>query len=316
MREAILLMLGLCMLAGCGADGRQTYAGYVEAEPLRLAPGRSGYLDRLSVERGDEVDAGAALFAVDAASEEAALAAAEARQAAAQARSEDLRKGSRDEELAVRRAQLDQARAASELSAAQLQRQQALYARDAVSREVLDQAQSAVARDRARVRELQAALASAELAARDDALRAAGDEARAAAAVVREAQAQLAQKQVQAPAGGTIEEIYFRPGEWVAAGQPVLALLPPQNRHLRFFVPETALGGLQLGQAIRAHCDGCAEPVDARIRFIAASAEYTPPVLYSREQRARLVYRVEAQAQAQDAARLRPGQPVDVEILP
>lgn len=316
MRKFPLLCV-LLGLAGCGADEPHRYAGYVEAEPLRLGPGRAGRLDALAVERGAIVQAGAALFAVDAAVEQAAVAEAEARLAAAQARVDDLRKGGRDEEIAVQRAQLEQARVASTLSTAQLRRQQDLYARDAVSRDALDQAESAAARDRARVRELQAAITAAELAARDDALRAAEDERRAAAAVVRRAQAQLAEKSMPAPVAGVIEEVYYRPGEWVAAGQPILALLPPQNRHLRFFVPETALGGLRPGQALRVRCDGCAAPIDARIRFIAGSAEYTPPVLYTREQRAKLVYRVEAQLLApEDAARLRPGQPVDIELLP
>jgi HlyD family secretion protein len=310
------LLLAIAWLAGCGADAPPHYAGYVEAEPLRLGPGRAGRLEVLAVERGAQVQAGDALFAVDAATEQAALAEAESRLAAAQARVDDLRKGDRDEEIAVRRAQLEQARAASALSAARLGRQQDLYARNAVSRDALDQAESAAARDRARVRELQATITAAELAARDDALRAAQDERGAAAAVVLQMQAQLAEKTMAAPLAGVVEEVYYRPGEWVAAGQPVLALLPPQNRHLRFYVPETVLGGLRPGQPLRVRCDGCDDPIEARIRFISESAEYTPPVLYNREQRARLVYRVEAQLVQQDAARLRPGQPVDIELLP
>lgn len=318
-RPAVLrsaLLLAVVWLAGCGTDTPHHYAGYVEAEPLRLGPGRAGRLEVLAVERGVQVQAGDALFAIDAATERAALAEAEARLAAAQSRVDDLRKGDRDEEIAVRRAQLEQARAASVLSAAQLKRQQDLHARNAVSRDAVDQAESAAARDRARVRELRAAIVAAELAARDDAQRAAQDERAAAAAVVLQMQAQLAEKSLAAPLAGVIEEVYYRAGEWVSAGQPVLALLPPQNRHLRFYVPETVLGGLRPGQPLRARCDSCEGPIQARIRFIAETAEYTPPVLYSREQRTRLVYRVEAQMSPQDAARLRPGQPVDIELLP
>jgi HlyD family secretion protein len=303
-------------LAGCGGDDTGRYGGYVEGEPLRLGPGRAGRLDALMVERGALVNPGDTLFVVDAQLEQAALAEAQARLAVAAARVADLQRGQRDEELAVLRAQLAQADAAAVLSAAQLQRQRDLHRRDAVSRDALDQAEARARGDRARVDELRGAIRVAELAARDDALRAALDEQRAAAAVVQQAQAQLDDKTVPAPAGGRIEDIYYRAGEWIGAGQPVLALLPPQHRHLRFFVPEAALGGLRPGQTLRAHCDGCDAPIEAHIRFIATAAEFTPPVLYSREQRARLVYRVEAQPRPEDAERLRPGQPVDIELLP
>lgn len=125
---------------------------------------------------------------------------------------------------------------------------------------------------------------------------------------------QLAQKSIVAPAAGSVQDIYYRVGEWAPAGAPVVSLLPPQNRKLRFFVAETELGRLRPGASIRAHCDGCAAPISAQINFIATEAEFTPPVLYGRDQRARLVYRVEAQPDAASAPRLHPGQPVDIEL--
>ncbi len=304
------------LLCACGDAPVARFHGYVEGEALQLAPGRGGRLDMLAVERGDGVAAGAPLFAVDAAPEQAAVAEAQARLAATRARRDDLAKGKRDEEVEVLRAQLAQAQAQHALSARQLGRQQSLFARAAVSRDQLDAARAAADRDAARVRELEAAVASAGLAARADALRAAEDEILAIRAVLRQAQAGLADKSVAAPRAGRVEELYFRVGEWVPAGRPVLALLPPENRRLRFFVPETALGGLRLGQPVRVHCDGCGAPVAATLSFIADSAEYTPPVIYSRTQRAQLVYRVEARPALEDARRLRPGQPVDVELLP
>jgi HlyD family secretion protein len=315
MKRLIMMLLVGLTLGACGGEDAGHYTGYVEGEALRLGPGRAGRLDTLMVERGAMVSAGDALFVVDAQLEQAVLSEAQARLSAAEARLADLRKGSRDEEIAVRQAQLAQAESAAALSAAQLRRQRDLFGRDAVSRDALDQAETAAQRDRARVDELRGAIRVAGMAARDDALRAAEDEQRAAAAVVVQAQAQLTEKAVPAPAAGTIEEIYYRAGEWISAGQPVLALLPPENRHLRFFVSEAELGSLRIGQGLRAHCDGCDGAIEASIRHIAASAEFTPPVLYSREQRAKLVYRVEAQPRVQDAARLRPGQPVDIELL-
>lgn len=315
MHRFCLALAVLTLLSACNEAAPHRFQGYVEGETLRLAPGRPGRLDALQVQRGSTVDEGAALFAVDAGAERAVLDEARSRLASARAQLDDLRKGKRPEELDVLRAQLAQARAQRELSAAQIKRQRELYARDAVSLDQLDQAETTATRDAARVRELQASIASAELAGREDALRAAEDQVRAAEAVVRQAQSNLDDKAVAAPAGGSIEDVYYRAGEWVTAGSPVLALLPPGNRRLRFFVPETAVGALRIGQPLKVHCDGCGKPIDATLSFIAATAEYTPPVIYSREQRAQLVFRVEAQPAAADASRLHPGQPVDVELL-
>lgn len=299
--RAGLLLLGL-LLAACRAESPPRYQGYVEGEYLRIAAPRAGRLDVLSVQRGHTVAAGQALFALDATVERAVLDEAQARLA-------DLRKGLRPEELAVARAQLQQAQAQLALSESEWRRQRRLQAEGVSSRQRLEAAQSQRERDAARVRELQSRLQTGELAARED-------QRKAAEAAVVQAQWALEQKSQRAPAPGLIDEVFYRPGEWVPAGSPVLSLLPPQNRRLRFFVPETVVGRLKIGQGLRARCDGCAGPLSARISHIAATAEFTPPVIYSREQRSRLVFLVEAQPQATDAAALHPGQPVDIELLP
>jgi HlyD family secretion protein len=100
----------------------------------------------------------------------------------------------------------------------------------------------------------------------------------------------------------------------VPAGSPVASLLPPANRKLRFYVPEPLLGCLKVGQAVSVACDGCAAAIAATITFIVDRAEFTPPVLYSKDNRAKLVYLVEARPTVADAARLNPGQPVDVTL--
>jgi HlyD family secretion protein len=115
---------------------------------------------------------------------------------------------------------------------------------------------------------------------------------------------------VRAPLAGRVEQIYRRPGEFAPAGQPVIALLAPENIKLRFFAPQNMLAKLKLGQTVRISCDGCAKPIDARISFIASEPQFTPPVIYSIEQRDKLVYLVEAKPVG--AQSLRPGQPIDV----
>jgi HlyD family secretion protein len=122
----------------------------------------------------------------------------------------------------------------------------------------------------------------------------------------------LARRQAYSPADGTIEQIYFRPGESVPANRPVVALLPPQNLKLRFFAPETLLPEIKYGKAVTVSCDGCEKGLTAKVSFIARSAEYTPPVIYSLDERAKLVYLIEARPDRPEKFRV--GQPVTVTL--
>jgi multidrug efflux pump subunit AcrA (membrane-fusion protein) len=149
---------------------------------------------------------------------------------------------------------------------------------------------------------------------RVDEIRAAEADARAAREALAQADWRLAQRAITSPAAGRVHDTHYVVGDFVPAGSPVASVLPPGNVLVRFYVPEPVLGRLQPGQAVRVACDGCAEPLVARIAFISDRAEYTPPVLYSRDNRAKLVYRVEARPAAADAAKLHPGQPVDVTL--
>jgi len=138
---------------------------------------------------------------------------------------------------------------------------------------------------------------------------------------VTAAQAQLAQAEWRldqmsqaAPQTGVVVDTLYRPGEWVAAGAPVVSLLPPDNVKVRFFVPEPRLGAIEVGDEVRVSCDACPPELTAVISYISPDAEYTPPVIYSREMRAKLVYLVEARPRRPTA--LHPGQPVDVTLPP
>jgi len=132
-------------------------------------------------------------------------------------------------------------------------------------------------------------------------------------AKLNSAQTRLARRKVFSPATGTIQQVYYRPGEMVSSGRPVISLLPPGNMKIRFFVPETDLAKLSYGQKIRISCDACAENIEARISFLAKSAEFTPPVIYSLEERAKLVFLIEARTDAPE--KLRVGQPVSVSVV-
>jgi len=133
-------------------------------------------------------------------------------------------------------------------------------------------------------------------------------------AKLNSSQTRLARRKVFSPASGTIQQVYYRPGEMVSAARPVLSLLPPANIKIRFFVPEAELPQFAYGEMLRISCDGCADDIRARVSFIAKSAEFTPPVIYSLEERAKLVFLIEARTEKPE--KLRVGQPVSVSKIP
>jgi HlyD family secretion protein len=135
---------------------------------------------------------------------------------------------------------------------------------------------------------------------------------REAEARVNAAQTRLNRRRVVSPASGTVQQIYFRRGEMVSAGRAILALLPPDNVKVRFFVPQAVLPKISLGDQVQVHCDGCPDDVTARVDFIARAAEFTPPVIYSLEERNKLVFLIEARPERPD--NLRVGQPVSVTL--
>jgi len=306
------LALVLLLLTACSRQQDSGYQGYVEGEFVNVAAAESGRLDRLSVARGDAVANGAPLFVLESGREAAAQRQAQQQLASAQAQLADLQRGKRPQEIEVTRAQLAQAEVEAKRSARQLARDRIQIAADAISHEQLDNSAAAAEADAARVRELQGQIEVARLASRDDQIRAQTAQVAAARAALEQAQWTLDQKAVRAPVGGLVSNTLYREGEWVAAGMPIARLLPPGNIKLRFFVPETVLGSLATGRALRVACDGCRNPVPAHIRYISPEAEYTPPVIYSNETRAKLVFMVEAVPESGHAAALHPGQPVQV----
>lgn len=309
-----LLLSALLGVAAAGCSERPTsgYHGFAEGEYIRVASPFAGNVAALDVQRGVTVEAGDRLFALENENETAARREAEERLRNAESTLANLQKGRRPTELQSIGAQLEQARAARRLSQAQLARTEQLVAKNFISKAQLDEARSAAERDRARVEQLEAELATAKLAAREDEIRAAKAAVAAAQAVVQQADWRLRQKSAASPAAGLVTETYYVKGEWVQAGMPIVALLPPENIKIRFFVPETDAGALKIGESVNVACDGCGAPLSARVSYVSPQAEYTPPVIYSRESRAKLVYLIEARPAPADAAKLHPGQPVDV----
>jgi HlyD family secretion protein len=254
-RRAVLLAVSGIVLAGFGAyaylhrgAAPTQFQGWVEAEMLFISPDEVGRVETLSVREGQEVAAGAPLFALDADLQRAAVA---------------------ENEAAVTNARIT------------YQRAQELLKKAVGSQKAFDDAESTL---------------------------------RTAEARLNSAKTRLDRRRVVSPAAGKIQEVYYRVGEMVQSGRPIVSLLPPGNVKVRFFVPQAVLPTIRIGDRIAVQCDGCAGDLVARVRFISAQAEFTPPIIYSQEERARLVFRVEAIPERPED--LRVGQPVTVTLQP
>jgi HlyD family secretion protein len=300
--------------AGCSGSGGRSYQGYVEGEFLYLASSQPGRLEHLATARGQQVGKGVLLFTLEATEEKAAQQQTRSQLEAAEAQHADLETGKRAPEVAVVQAQLTQAQAAAQRSALQRERDEAQYQVGGISREQLEATLAQARSDAAHVSELESQLQVARLPGRAQQLEAQARQVQAARAVLDQADWKVGQKSIAAPKAGLVYDTLYREGEWVAAGSPVVQMLPPENIKVRFFVPEKVLGDLAVGRRVSLHCDGCAADLPATVTYVSAQAEYTPPVIYSNETRGKLVYMIEAHPAPQDAAKLHPGQPLEVRL--
>jgi HlyD family secretion protein len=287
-------------------DDRDLLTGYVEGDDLYLSSPVAGAVGQVMVAKGQRVAAGTELFAMDPATLNAqqGQAAARTQQARAQA-------GAAQAQAAQARANAEAARAAEAEARRDLARYLALQRANpqAVAAQQVDAA-------RARVDSTSAQRQAAERAAAAQAVQvlAARAAVRQASAGQAEAGVRLGQLSSRAPAPGRIEDVFFQSGEWAAANQPVVALLPDSQVKLRFYVPEQDVQLYRIGQAVEFACDGCKGPLKAQIDYVSPRPEFTPPIIFSRKTRDKLVFLVEARPA--DATGLTPGLPIDVTPLP
>ena len=305
-----IMCLGL--LVGCSRG--TPFHGWAEADEVRVAPVGTGLLTTLLVERGQVLDAGTPLFTQDAVAETAARDQAAAQLVQSKARLQNLEAGGRSSDLDAAQAQVSEARNALALSRSELQRTEAMAADGATTPQMLDRARSSAAQSEDRLRAAEARLRSVRISVgRAQEILAERAAVESASAVLAEAEWRLQQRGAVAPASGLVVDTYYRAGEIVPAGAAVLSLLPAGALRVRFFVSEPELGRLPLGTAVRITCDGCPAALDAQVSYVSPSPEFTPPIVYTGEPRAKLSYLVEARSAA--LASLHPGQPLDVTVL-
>jgi HlyD family secretion protein len=312
----LVLVSGLLAAGGGWFMWRQPaeaggYQGYVEGNLAFIAPETAGRIEALSVDAGDMVAAGQPLFALDASMEIAQANEAKAKLQQARAQLDDFNAAlQRPEQIAVLRAQEERAQAQRDFSRSELDRQKILFGRGYSAQARLDQAQAAFERDQAALDEIRRLIEAGQISGRGAEIRSAEAAVQVAEAAVGQAHARLAKRRVSAPTEARVQDVFFRVGEVVIGGQPVLALLPPGNRRIRFYVPEPELSTIRLGQGMALACDSCPSGLSAKVTFISGEAEFTPPVIFSDKERAKLVFRVEAQPT--DSTELPVGLPVSV----
>ncbi|MBI5739794.1 MAG: HlyD family efflux transporter periplasmic adaptor subunit [Nitrospirae bacterium] len=310
----VVVLAGLFIFTACSRPDPDRTQGYIEGEFVYVSSPFGGTLKTLHVRQGQQARAGDILFTLESVSEKAARDEAQWRLKQARENLKDAQKGKRSSEIEAFEAQLKQAEAALSLSEKELGRQEGLFLSGLIAAQDIDRARSAYDQDRQRVAQLKADIKTAHLGLRSDQIAAAKANVQALEAALAGAEWDLLQKRQAAPQSGLVFDTLFREGEFVPAGRPVVTLLPAGNIKVRAFVPQTRLSAIHTGDKVRVFVDGSQGPSIGTISFISPRAEYTPPVIYSKEGRSKLVFMIEAVFAPETAVNLHPGQPVDIQF--
>jgi len=307
-------MMGLLsLIPGLGHPGPVSWNGYVEDDYVYAAAASAGTIQSIAVKEGQLVHKGDVLFVLEASQQQAQYEAAKARADAAQATLENLQTGSRQEEIDVTEAQLMKAKADLNLAQQNLARTQDLFDRGLTPVATLDQSKGTAQAAQAAVDQLQAQLKVQQLPARDAQQIGAEASLAAAKADAASAKAALDNRKVIAPEDGRVERLFYKAGEVAGAGAPVLSLSGAEAMKVLFYVNEGDRQQFALGDVLSVGCDGCASGLTATISHFASDPQFTPPIIYSRDERSRLVFLTEAVLA--DQSGILPGQPVSIERL-
>lgn len=300
----------LAIIPGVGHEAPASWNGYAEIDYVYASTATAGRIETIAVREGDRVAAGDVLFVLETSQQQAQYDAALARADAAQASLDNLQTGSRSEEIDVIRASLMKAEADLSLAQQNLKRSEELFAQELIPAAQLDQARASAQAAAAAVEQLKAQLKVAELPARDAQQIAAEATLAAATADAASAKAMLDNRTIRAPEAGRVERLFFSAGEVAGAGVPVVSLAGSGALKVKFYVGEADRQGLALGEHVTVSCDGCAEGLTATIDHFASDPQFTPPIIYSRDERNRLVFLTEAVMDEENG--VLPGQPVSI----
>jgi HlyD family secretion protein len=308
-----LSIMTVISLLGCTEPAEKTtFSGYVEEELIYIAAPQPGWIAEEQVSAGQEISSGDILFKLDDEQQLALLSEAQARVEQAQAQERDASTGARVEEIDALQAQKNEAAAALEFAKSEKVRWTELVTKGLAPESKGIQVKADYEAAVARLNTLEANIQVAKLAKREEFIKGADAAQRAAQAALEQAQWQLQQRTVSATVGGQVDEIFYRKGEFVNTGAPVLAILPDQGLKVRFYVPQARLTEFNVGDEVSVIADGIDSPVKAKIFNIAKSVEFTPPVIYDKTTRQKLMFMLEARLPTN--SQLHPGLPVEVDL--
>ncbi|KQZ93974.1 hemolysin secretion protein D [Mesorhizobium sp. Root157] len=305
--------LAMQLFSACAAPPPLA-VGYVEGDYVLLAPIEVAQVKDVSVKRGDRVEPSIPLVTLESADAEIAVAQADAALSQAQAQLANLKVGRRPEEIAVLQAAVRSANAQADEARRVLERTQDLAKRGIATQAQLDEATTAVEVAEAQIGQSEANLAVAGLPARPEEIKAANGQVKQAEAALEQAKWRLSKRSLAAPAPGRVNDIIRNAGDTAGPTAPVVSILPDGAVKLTVYVPQEAFSSVKVGSELAIHCDGCADDLRARVSYVSPDPEFTPPVIYSLDNRQKLVYLVEARPEG-EATLLQPGQIVDVALV-
>jgi HlyD family secretion protein len=285
--------------------------GYVEGEFVLLAPIDVADVTTVGVRRGDRVTAGEAVAQLENSDATIAVAQSEAALAQAEAQLADLHIGKRPEEIAVLETTLTSSQAQQTEAERVVSRLSNLLTRGIATQADYDNAETQLNVAKAMVGQAKANLAVAKLPARPETIRAAEYQVKQAKAALEDARWRLSRRTITAPAAGRVDDIIRNPGDVAGPTAPVMSMLPDGAVKLKLYLPQASLSSVSVGSLLDVHCDGCEPGLTARVSYVSPDPEFTPPVIFSRETRQKLVFLIEARPEGK-AGPLKPGQIVDV----
>lgn len=309
----ILPLIAVSLLSCQKKEGAKTFPGYIEGDFVYISPVFSGKLKELKVEKGQTVKKDALLFALDYTPKEARLKALQAMKKSVESILADMKKGKRQSVLDSLQNQVESAKIFVDGANTGHERTSEMYKKDAISFKEYNIVKHIYMLSKSILKGTEINLRNGSLGSREDRIASVNSALTAVNNMVTEAEWELNQRKQKAPADAYVFDTFFHEGEVVTAGKPVVSLLPPENIKARFYVRETVLDKIRTGNKVSISIDGISEPVPGIINYISPKEEYTPPVIFSKQNRSKLVYLVEASVSPENAKKLHPGQPITVD---
>ena len=307
----LLMILAALFLAGCNFTGQKPDgSGTIECTQVDIAPQVSGPIIVLTPQEGDSVHSGDVIARLDATDYELKRNEARATVAVAVAQLELLKAGSRKEDIERAREQVLGAKALAEAAAADLNRSKAVYQNATATQKQMDDARSQANRANAALAAAEQNFNKLEKGSRKEEIWLAETKVAQAESRLAMAEQSVTDCVITSMVNGVVTTRIREEGEFVSVGAALITVSRLDEVWLSVYVPETALGGVKLGQKARVKIDGHPDYFEGKVTFISPIAEFTPRNVQTPDERAKLVYRVKITLVNKEGI-FKPGLPAD-----